>query len=136
MAVQLTPYLSFTGNAREAMAFYQEVFGGEVNSNTFADFGESDPAFADQIMHAQLDTPSGMVLMASDVPPGMDHVPGRSVTLILHGDDEQVMRGYWDRLVEEGTVQTALEAQMWGDVYGQCMDRYGVVWMMNISTAQ
>ena len=135
MATRLTPYVSFKGQAREAMDFYQSVFGGEVTSNTFADFGAAGEDYAEQIMHAQLDTPAGFVLMASDTPPFMDYTPGRTVTMILHGEDEAEIRGYWDKLVEEGSIDTALEPQMWGDIYGQCTDKYGIEWMVNISGA-
>lgn len=38
----LTPYLHFAGSAREALLFYQGVFGGDVELNTFADFGRTD----------------------------------------------------------------------------------------------
>ena len=34
----LTPYLSFPGTARQALTFYQAVFGGELVLNTLADF--------------------------------------------------------------------------------------------------
>lgn len=135
MATGLSAYLSFQGDAREAMAFYRDVFGGTLTSNTFAEFGQTDPAIADQIMHSQLETPSGYTLMGADTPPGMEYVPGRTVTLILHGDDEAELRGYWDGLVEGGTVDTALEKQMWGDTYGQVTDKFGIVWMMNIAAA-
>ena len=30
MASRLNPYLSFSDNARQAMEFYQSVFGGEL----------------------------------------------------------------------------------------------------------
>ena len=35
---RLNPYISFRGTAREAMEFYQSVFGGELTLSTFADF--------------------------------------------------------------------------------------------------
>ena len=133
MASRLTPYIAFNGNAREAMQFYQEVFGGELASNTFAEFGEQDASYADLIMHSQLDTPGGYVLMAADTPPGMEYRPGRTVTMILHGDDEQELRGFWEGLRAGGTVITELAPQMWGDIYGECQDKFGVTWMVNIS---
>ena len=45
MAVALNPYLSFKSNAREAMEFYQSVFGGTLDVQTFKDLNASqDPA--------------------------------------------------------------------------------------------
>lgn len=59
----LNPYLTFDGTAREAMEFYASVLGGDLNVNTFGDFG--DPG-NEGVMHAQLVTPTGFTLMASD----------------------------------------------------------------------
>ena len=70
MASRLNPYLAFDGNAREALEFYKEVFGGELALMTFGDMGEQDPERASKIMHGQLETPAGYTLMAADPPPG------------------------------------------------------------------
>lgn len=124
MAARLNPYLSFRGQAREAMEFYQEVFGGELRLNTFGEFGHPDPSVADQVMHAQLETPSGFTLMASDTPGGMSYNPGDTMSVSLSGDDE-ALRDYFARLSEGGTVTMPLEKQMWGDEFGMCIDRFG-----------
>ena len=39
MTSRLNPYISFNGNAREALEFYQSVLGGELAVNTFGEFG-------------------------------------------------------------------------------------------------
>ena len=135
MSSLLNPYLSFNGNAREAMGFYHSVLGGELVANTFGEFGSPDPAIADQIMHAQLTTDRGYTLMASDNPPGMPFNPGNTVTVSLSGDDE-VLREYFARLAEGGTVTVPLEKQMWGDEFGQLTDRFGTQWMVNVTAAQ
>ena len=135
MTSRLNPYLSFNGNAREAMEFYRSIFGGELAMNTFGEFGSADPAIADQIMHAQLETPAGYTLMGSDTPPGMDFTPGTTMTVSLSGDDAG-LREYWEKLAEGGTVNVPLEKQMWGDEFGQCTDRFGVPWMVNVTGGQ
>jgi len=136
MASRLNPYLSFRNNAREAMEFYQEVFGGELTVSTFGEFGMPDGDAADLIMHAQLETPSGFTLMASDTPPGMEHSAGSSITVSLSGDDAEDLRGYFAKLSEGGNVSMPLEKQMWGDEYGALTDRFGVPWMANISLGE
>ena len=133
MASVLNPYISFDGSAREAMETYKETFGGELSVNTFGDFGQAPPGFEDKVMHSQLETSSGFTLMASDTPPGMEHQPGGSISISLSGDDEGELRGYWDKLAEGGQVTLALEKQMWGDVFGMVVDRFGVTWMVNIA---
>ncbi|MDW8810738.1 VOC family protein [Streptomyces scabiei] len=132
MVSRLNPYLSFDGDARQALEFYREVFGGELALNTFGEFGSPDAPGADKIMHGMLETPSGFTLMGADTPPGMEYAPGSSFSVSLSGDDEAELRGYWEKLSAGATVSVPLDKQMWGDVFGMCTDRFGVSWMVNI----
>ena len=136
MASRLNPYLGFDSNARQAMEFYREVFGGSLNINTFGEFGAPDAAEADKVMHAQLETDNGFTLMASDTPAGMRRNPGDNISISLSGDDGDELRRYWERLSDGGTVTMPLEQQMWGDEFGMCTDRFGVPWMVNITQPQ
>ncbi len=131
MATRLNPYISFDGQARQAMEFYHSVFGGELKMNTFGEFGMQDTPQADQIMHAQLETDLGYTIMAADTPPGVEHKPGSSITVSLSGDEE-VLRDYFNALADGGEVGTPLEKQMWGDEYGDLVDKFGVNWMVNM----
>ena len=128
----LNPYLMFPGTAREAMTFYDSVFGGDLKLNTFGESPGADAATAEKIMHGMLTTPSGFTLMASDEPPGEDLRAGNNFSISLSGDDDAELRGYWDKLSAGGQVTMPLEKQMWGDTFGQCVDRFGVPWMVNI----
>jgi PhnB protein len=134
MTAQLNPYLTFPGTAREAMTFYKDVFGGELTMNTFGEFGAEGEG-NDGIMHAQLEAPGGMVLMASDTAPGQGEGfrAGDHMSVSLSGDDE-ALRGYWDGLSQGATVTMPLEKQMWGDEFGMLTDRFGIPWMVNIGS--
>ena len=132
MASKLNPYLNFVDNAREALQFYETVFGGNLNIMTFAQGGmPSAPVDSNKLMHGQLDTPSGFTLMASDTPPGMEPSPHGSIS--LSGDDHAELRGYWEKLSGSGTVTVPLEKAPWGDSFGMCTDKFGVPWMVNIA---
>lgn len=133
MASRLNPYLNFPGNTKEAMEFYKSVFGGTLALNTFGEFGEQSPELADKVMHAMLETDHGFTLMASDPPPGMDVTTGNNISISLSGDDADDLRGYWDKLSSEGNVQVPLEKQMWGDIFGMCSDKFGILWLVNIT---
>ena len=136
MPTRLNPYLSFRDSAREAMDFYQSVFGGELTRSTFAEMQASeDPAEQDKIMHSQLVTTGGMALMAADTPASMELASASSVSLSLSGEDDAELSGYWDGLVDGGTVTVPLEEAPWGDKFGMCIDRYGVSWMVNIGSS-
>jgi PhnB protein len=135
MSSFLNPYISFAGNAREAMEYYQQVFGGELRMNTFGEFGAPYPEMTDKIMHGQLEAPNGFRLMGADNPPDQEHQAGGAITISLSGDDAE-LRGYWEKLTDGGTVTVPLEKQMWGDEFGMCTDRFGVAWMVNIGPTQ
>jgi PhnB protein len=132
MTSRLNPYIMFAGNAREAMEFYQSALGGVLTMNTFAEFGNAG-ADGDKIMHANLETPDGFTLMASDTPPGMEGSTGSSIAVSLSGDDTDRLRGYWNQLTEGAEVTMPLERQAWGDDFGQFTDKFGIQWMLNIA---
>jgi len=134
MPTILTPYVSFRDNAREAMEFYKSVFGGELTVSTFGDFQASDdPSEQNKVMHSQLTSPSGLVLMAADTPNSMDYTPGTAISISLSGDDETELTGYYEKLVDGGTVTEPLAKAPWGDSFGMCVDKFGINWLVNIS---
>ncbi|MEV4329261.1 VOC family protein [Streptomyces sp. NPDC049597] len=134
MASRLNPYISFSGEAKQAMEFYKGVFGGNLSVHTYGDFGsEAPPGYSDKIMHSMLETANGFTLMCADNPPGMEYKPGNNYAVSLSGEDADELRGYWEKLSDGGNVQVPLEKQMWGDVFGMCTDKFGVAWMVNIS---
>jgi PhnB protein len=136
MASRLNPYLNFDSDARQAMEFYRDVFGGNLTINTFGEFGAAGTPEADKVMHSQLETDSGFTLMASDTPADMQRNPGDNISVSLSGDDADTLRGYWQKLSDGGTVTMPMEKQMWGDEFGMCVDRFGIPWMVNITQAQ
>lgn len=134
MASRLNPYIGFRGVAREAMRFYEHVFGGTLTLNTFGEFGAQESSEqAEQVMHAMLETTDGFTIMAGDMGSGG---AGANIAMCLNGDDVDQLRGYWQQLSDGGTVQVPLQKQMWGDEFGACVDRFGVSWMVNIARQQ
>ena len=135
MASMLNPYLNFNGNARQAMEFYRDVFGGELTLSTFGELGAAEGADADKIMHGQLQTGSGYTLMGSDVPSHMQYEPAAGFAVSLSGDDE-ALRGYFEKLSAGGNVTVPMQKMMWGDEFGMLTDQFGIQWMANISQPQ
>ena len=134
MGTKLNPYLNFRDNAREAMEFYQSVFGGDLRMQTFKEFEASqDPSENDKIMHAVLEADDGISFMAADTPNAMEYNPGTNFNMSLSGEDESTLRGYYERLADGGRVTMPLETAPWGDVFGMVVDRFGISWLVNIS---
>lgn len=134
MSTQLNPYISFKSNAREAMEFYHSVFGGELVVRTFKDFGAvQDPKESDLVMHSSLVGDSGIVLFGSDTPDRMQRTEGNNISMSLSGEDEEELRGYFDKLAQSGTVTMPLEKAIWGDVFGMLIDKFGITWLVNVN---
>ena len=134
MQSKLNPYLSFKDNAREAMEFYQTVFGGKLAVSTFKDYHASqDPSEDNKVMHAQLDADNGITFMASDTPDRMEYTAGTNYSMSLSGDNEAELRGYYEKLSAGGNVTMPLEKAPWGDTFGMLTDKFGVPWLVNIA---
>ncbi|KJL47424.1 hypothetical protein RS84_02218 [Microbacterium hydrocarbonoxydans] len=129
----LNPYLSFRDNAREAMEFYQSVLGGDLDINVFSEYPDmmQDPSEGDLLMHAQLTTPDGLVLMASDTPSSMPYVTPQGFSVSLSGTSAETTRAVWDGLSDGATVTIPLAVAPWGGLFGMLVDRFGVNWMLN-----
>ena len=133
--IQLNPYINFNGNARQAMEFYQGIFGGKLTMNTYAEFHASEDANeANKIMHSSLETDSGILFMASDSPNSMEYHRGNTMSMSLSGTNEAEIRDYWNKLSDGATINIPLEKAPWGDKFGMLTDKFGVDWLVNIVT--
>ncbi|RJQ71965.1 VOC family protein [Pseudonocardiaceae bacterium YIM PH 21723] len=131
MTFRLNPCIRFNGNARQAMEFYHQVFGGNLEISTIGDFGSPDSPDADKVMHSRLDTPGGDTLLASDVvgmAEAVPHQPGNNIAIYLDGE----LRGQFEQLSAGGTVTLPLKVQEWGTEAGALVDRFGISWMISI----
>ncbi|MBZ4487689.1 VOC family protein [Microbacterium sp. cx-55] len=130
--LRLNPYLSFQAETRAAMEFYQSVLGGDLVIDTFEGYEEMgiSPDDMHLVMHAQLTTPGGLVLMASDTPPGMPYQAAAGVSVSLSGNDSEALQAAWDGLAADGTVTLPYEIPPWGGKFGMLIDRFGIPWMV------
>lgn len=135
----LNPYLSFKDDARDAMEFYHSVLGGELTISTFGEMpGSGVPAEEEGlVMHAQLNAPGGLVLMASDTPTGMSYETPQGMSVSLSGDDHEVasLRAAWDGLSAGGNIVMPLDPAPWGGLFGMLVDRFGISWMVAVNPA-
>lgn len=120
-------YVLFPGNAREALGFYQSVFGGELQLFSYAEFGRTDGP-TDAIAHGQL---TGRVsINASDAGPDEDAVHMTGVMLTILGAEPNLERAWFAALAEGGRVLDDLQRRPWGDFDGQVVDQFGVRWLI------
>ncbi len=135
-------YLNFPGNTEEAMNFYKSVFKTEFNGKGIQRFedipqGEGYPPIADNIkkmvLHAELPTIGGHVLMATDAPKemGFTLVQGNNMHISLEPDTRAEAKRLFDELSEGGKVTMPLADMFFGSYFGEFSDKYGINWMVN-----
>jgi PhnB protein len=127
-------YLTFNGNAAEALAFYAKALGGKVIfSMTFGESpmgAETPDAYKEKIMHATLEA-RGHQLMASDLPPGMAFEGHKGFSLSVQGNNVDEGKKLFDALAEGGEVTMPYGPQFWAVGFGMLTDKFGVPWMVN-----
>ncbi|HMO09969.1 MAG TPA: VOC family protein [Actinotalea sp.] len=137
MRPDLSPYLAFEGEAREALEFYARALGGEPLVEAYGQHGASqDPADHDRVLYGVLRTPDGFVIRVTDTPTAASLTRGDAYSVCLNGDDDDLLRGCWARLAAGARVDQELAVSAWGDAYGRLTDRFGVVWQVNIGASE
>jgi PhnB protein len=136
----INPYVNFNGNCRQAIEFYQKVFDAAPPEIMWYSDMPPDPDFTvseemkDLVMHTELEFAGGTI-MFSDVPPGSPFTAGNAISIMVSSKDEKILRRYWDRLKEGGTVDMELGPQFWSPLYGFVTDQFGIGWHLDLETA-
>lgn len=135
---QINTYLTFSGNCRDAMTFYKECLGGELNFQTVgkSPLSEKMPKqMKDSILHCTL-TKGALVLMGSDMVSEKGLVKGNSVSLSLNCSSEEEIKNFYAKLSEGGSADHPLEDTFWGALFGDLTDKFGNHWLLNFDKNQ
>ncbi|MBC8065684.1 MAG: VOC family protein [Chlorobia bacterium] len=133
--MKIITYISFAGNAREAMNFYKGCLGGEL---TIMEVGGSPieehltSMKKDDILHSQLDS-GNLSLMGSDMCGPNGITKGNNVTLMLLCESEELLHKNYASLVDGGTRVMPVGPAFWGGLYGHLVDRFGIEWGLHWS---
>ncbi len=131
---KLRPYLHFDGTTRQAMEFYKDVLGGDLEIHTVgetpwaADMPQMPGATPDKIMHAAL-TKGEWVIMAADMMDPSTFQKGDTVSLCLGCDSKQEIEDLYQKLSAGGEVFMALDKAPFG-WYAMFTDKFGTEWML------
>jgi PhnB protein len=133
-------YLNFPGNTAEAFAFYAKVFGTKIAmTQTFGEtsFMKGVPEGAkNKVMHVQLPITEAVHLMGSDSVEGFGPPlkTGNNFHISIVANDKAEADRVFAALSDGGGVHMALANAPWGPYFGMCVDRFGVQWMVSLTT--
>lgn len=131
----ISSYLTFNGNCREAMSFYNECLGGKLIFQTIGESplsGKMPEQMKDAILHSTL-TKKSFVLMGSDMVGNEGLVKGNAVSLMLNCSSEKETRACYERLSRDGERNHPLEITFWGALFGGLTDKYGNHWLLHFA---
>lgn len=151
MSVQTTTHLNFRGDAREALTFYQSVFGGHLIVNTYADFGmPSEIPGSGKVVFGVVAAESGFRIMGYDIPgrteggiagAGVTHrennttITDQALFVSISSPTLDELHGYWDALAMDATIVEPLAASAWSAGFGMLTDRFGVTWSCSVDAS-
>jgi PhnB protein len=135
MAVETTVHLNFQDKAREALEFYQSVFGGQVVAFTYGQAQDVEhPADTDRLAWGEVRTGDGFHVMAYDVRESQTYDAGdRPFFVSVRGTDPDEITRYWKGLSEDATIMADRGPAGWAPLYGMLRDRFGVIWTLDIA---
>lgn len=151
MTIQTTTHLNFRGDARQALDFYQSVFGGHAVISTYADFGmPAELPGADKVVFGLVAAENGFRVMGYDIPGETEGsiagggttrrennttVTDQALFVSLGSDTLEEAQGYWDALAVDAVVVETLAASAWSAGFGMLTDRFGVTWSVSVTAA-
>lgn len=134
--MQIVTSLSFSGQCRQALGFYQSILGGELQAFPFSEGPPDmpiDAKYKDWLMHGWLQI-GDQAIMGADMPPefapNIDK-PKNGFDVTFHTHDPAEARRVFDALAEGGEVRMAFGETFWSPGYGNLVDRFGIPWMIN-----
>jgi PhnB protein len=128
----VTTYLSFDGNCREAVSFYQQCLGGELQLSPYPDASgqpSSDPAA--KVMHSQLIRGGAPFLMASDSHQSGSLRSGNNFSVAIDCESVDEADRVFAALSRGGNATMPLTDAPWGARFGMLTDQFGIQWMIN-----
>lgn len=133
--MQVIAYLTFNGNAEEALGFYKQLFDGHVTiTQRYGDAPamEVSDAYKDKILHASLEFQSNTLFFSDNFENAPELTTG-NVSLTLNFDKEEELERIYEELKEGAEIKMSLQHTFWDAIYASLIDRYGIEWSLNYS---
>lgn len=133
--MEISPYLIFNGNCKEAFTYYATLLNGQLTLMTHGEspMGEQAiPEAQDLVMHGQIDFDGKSLMGADAFPPGSAVQPQGFSVMVGCPTVEEAERVF-AALSEGGNVTMQMEKTFWAERFGEVIDRWGTPWMINCS---
>jgi PhnB protein len=134
--MQIQPYLFFDGRCEEAIAFYKQAVGAEVQKvlhyKDAPDQSMVKPETKDKVMHASLRIGETEVNASDGHCTGQPDFKGFGLALTAATDADS--KRIFTALSAGGEVRMPMEKTFFASSFGMVSDRFGVLWMVMTRT--
>lgn len=127
--IQIIPEI-YVNNCKQALPFYQKVFGGEVKNLQISDDLELFRDFPGKVIHSELHVNSRCVFYFIDALDRQRAQTG-NITTMLHLESHEEARRLFRALKVNGTVLMDLQKTFWNAWHAIVTDRFGAPWALN-----
>jgi PhnB protein len=129
----INPYIGFNGKCLEAMNFYKECFGGELDLQLVdgSPMEQHWPQGKGKIFHSSLTLDGKMLLMGSDMSGPQGQTVGDNIQLAISCTSEEEIHRFFAKLGEGGQVLAPVSEMFWNALFGSVRDQFGIGWMLN-----
>ena len=137
------PYLHFDGQCEAAFRHYEKVLGAQCTgifryrdmppepaTPPTEDCAPMPPEALDRVMNVELRV-GALVLMGSDVPPGMPTPQGGCSVSIQCTDPAEAERLFAGLMEGASGIAMPMGETFWAKRFGMGTDRFGTPWMVN-----
>lgn len=126
-------YLTFNGNCRRAMTFYQHCLGGQLKFQTIGETPLTDEMpeeMKSYVVQATL-TKGDLILVATDLVADEGLTKGNAVSLLLNCKSEAELNTYYTKLSVGAKATQAIEVNFWNTLFASITDEFGNNWLLN-----
>jgi PhnB protein len=131
------PYLYFNGTCEEAVEFYKEAIGAEIQfTMRFKESPEPPPpgmvppGFENKIMHTSFRVGQTIVMASDGCSTEKPVFEGFSLSLSV-ATEAEAERAF-NALAAGGQVKMPLTKTFWSPRFGMLTDRFGIGWMVSV----
>ena len=134
--MRICPYVSFSGNCAEVVAFYEKAFGVKAEIMRYKDAptenGYQIPEGTENlVMHAQFEM-DGAAIMLCDMPPENPVQAGENIVIMAEFDSADKAKAAFEALKEGGVISMELQETFWSKCFGSLTDKFGIGWNISI----
>ena len=134
--MKISPYISFSGNCEEAIAFYEKAFNVKVEIMRYKDAPpdsgyETPKGTENLVMHAQFEL-GGEIVMLCDTPPEYPVTSGNNIAIMAEFDNAETAKKMFEALKEGGEVGMEIQETFWSKCFGSLTDKFGINWNISI----